>query len=98
MRFFLIHGALIRKKMKISDTLMIYFLLVKVDLSLSKSPEECLGGSVAERMPLAQGVIPGSRIESHIGFPAWSLLLPLPVSLPLSLSLSLSLGVSLMNE
>ena len=28
-------------------------------------------------------------IESHIGLPAWSLLLPLPVSLPLSLSLSL---------
>ncbi|XP_072617233.1 uncharacterized protein CFAP97D2 isoform X1 [Vulpes vulpes] len=29
------------------------------------------------------------RIESHIGLPAWSLLLPLPMSLPLSLSLSL---------
>ena len=28
------------------------------------------------------------RIESHIGLPAWSLLLPLPVSLPLSLSVS----------
>ena len=27
-------------------------------------------------------------IESHIGLPAWSLLLPLPVSLPLSISLS----------
>ena len=26
-------------------------------------------------------------IESHVGLPAWSLLLPLPVSLPLSLSL-----------
>ncbi|CAD7693428.1 unnamed protein product [Nyctereutes procyonoides] len=35
-------------------------------------------------------------IESHVGLPAWSLLLPLPVSLPLSLSLSLSL--SLMNK
>ena len=88
MRFFLIHCALIRKKMKISNTLMIYFLLVKVDLSLSKSTEECLGGSVVERMPLAQGVIPGSRIESHIGLPVRSLLLSLPVSLPLSLCLS----------
>ena len=29
-------------------------------------------------------------IESHVGLPAWSLLLPLPVSLPLSLSLWLS--------
>ena len=33
-------------------------------------------------------------IESHIELPAWSLLLPLPVSLPLSLSLSLSLCLS----
>ena len=34
---------------------------------------------------------PGDRpgIESHIGLPEWSLLLPLPVSLPLSLSLSI---------
>ena len=30
-------------------------------------------------------------IESRVGLPAWSLLLPLPVSLPLSLSLSLPL-------
>ena len=29
----------------------------------------------------------GPRIESPVGLPAWSLLLPLPVSLPLSLSL-----------
>ena len=36
--------------------------------------------------PSAQGVILETRIESHIGLPAWSLLLPLPVSLPLSLS------------
>ena len=41
-----------------------------------------LGGSVVERLLLAQGVIPGSRIESRIGLPAWTLLLPLPVSLP----------------
>ena len=31
----------------------------------------------------------GLRIESHIGVPAWSLLLPLPVPLHLSLSVSL---------
>ena len=40
---------------------------------------------------------PGARswrpgIESHAGLPAWSRLLPLPVSLPLSLSLSLCLS------
>ena len=29
--------------------------------------------------PSAQGVILGKGIESHIGLPAWSLLLPLPV-------------------
>ena len=46
-----------------------------------------LGGSVFEHLPLAQGMIPGSGIESHIGLPAWSLLLPLPVSLPLSVPL-----------
>ena len=47
-----------------------------------------LGKSAVWRLPLAQGVIPGPRIESHIGLPAWSLLLPLPVSLPLSVFLS----------
>ena len=47
----------------------------------------CLGGSAVERLPLAQGVIPGSRIKARIGLPGWSLLLPLPVSLPLSLYL-----------
>ena len=42
--------------------------------------------------PSAQGVTLETR-ESHDGLPAWSLLLPLPVSLPLSLSLSLSLMI-----
>ena len=46
-----------------------------------------LGGSAVEHLPSAQGVIPGSRIESHIGLLAWSLLLPWPISLPLSVSL-----------
>ena len=32
---------------------------------------------------------PVSRIRSHFGVPAWSLLLPLPASLPLSLCVSL---------
>ena len=40
-----------------------------------------LGGSVVECLPWAQGVIPGSGIESHMGLPVGSLLLPLPVSL-----------------
>ena len=47
-----------------------------------------LGGSMVERLLLAQVVIPSPRIESRIGLPAWSLLRPLPVSLPLSLSVS----------
>ena len=38
--------------------------------------------------PSAQGVILETGIESHVRLPAWSLLLPLPVSLPLSLYLS----------
>ena len=41
-----------------------------------------LGGSAVERLPLAPGVIPGSRIESHIQILSGSLLLPLFVSLP----------------
>ena len=45
-----------------------------------------LGSSVVEHLPSAQGVILETRIESHIGLPAWSLLLPLPVSLSLSVS------------
>ena len=48
----------------------------------------CLGGSAVECLPLAQSMIPGSGIESHIGLPAWSLLLPLPMSLLLSLCAS----------
>ena len=47
-----------------------------------------LGGSVVEHLPLAQGVIPGSGMEAYVGLPAWSLLLPLPVSLPLSVCVS----------
>ena len=35
------------------------------------------------------GPDPGDLIQSHIELPAWSLLLPLPVSLPLSLCMSL---------
>ena len=38
-------------------------------------------------LPRAWSWSPG--IQSHIGLPAWSLLLPLPVSLPVSLSLCL---------
>ena len=53
-----------------------------------RPPWGCLGDSTVEHLPLAQGVIPGPGIESHIGFPAWSLLLPLPMSLPLSVCLS----------
>ena len=45
----------------------------------------CLGGSAVEHLPLAQGVIVGSKIESLIGLPVGSLLLgTLPISLCLS--------------
>ena len=47
-----------------------------------------MGGSAVEHLPLAQGMIPGPEIESRIGLPARSLLLPLPMSLLLSLCLS----------
>ena len=48
-----------------------------------------LGGSAVGCLPLAQGLILGSRIESHIRLPAGSLLLPQPVSLLLSVCISL---------
>ena len=51
------------------------------------SREGCLGGSVVESLPLAQGLIPGQGIESRIQLPTRSLLLPLPMSLPLFVSL-----------
>ena len=60
------------------------------DFPISGQPR-WLSGLVA---PSAQGVILETRDESHVRVPAWSLLLPLPVSLPLSLPLS----VSLMNK
>ena len=44
---------------------------------------------MVEHLPWAQGVIPGSWDPVCIGLPAWSLLLPLPVSLPLCVCVSL---------
>ena len=46
-----------------------------------------LSGSVVEHLPLAQGVVLGSRIKSHIRLLVGSLLLTLPVSMSLSVSL-----------
>ena len=54
----------------------------------------CLGSSVVLRLPSVQHVILGAGIQSHVGLPEWSLLLPLPMSLPLPLSLSLCLCLS----
>ena len=44
-----------------------------------------LGGSAVELLLFGPGCAP--KVESHIGLPAWNLLLPLRVSLPLSLCL-----------
>ena len=61
--------------------------LDKGEVRVVKSPLclGCLSGSAVEHLPLAQGVIPDPGIQSLIGIPAGSLLLPLPVSLPHSL-------------
>ena len=46
------------------------------------------GGSAVSHLPLVQVITPGSRDQvPHVGFPAWSLLLPLPGSLPPLMSL-----------
>ena len=58
-----------------------------MDIGKERGGEGRLGGSAVEGLPLAQGVILGSGMESHIGLPAWSLLLPLLMCLPLSVSL-----------
>ena len=78
----------IYKKIHHEDFWQEHFILSKrFRLTFKYQGEGRLGGSVVERLPLAQGMIPGSRIESHIGLLAGSLLLPRPVSLPLSVSL-----------
>ena len=61
-------------------------------INISTGQPRWLSGLV---LPSAQGLILETW-ESHLGLPAWSLLLPLPVSLPLSVSVSLS--VCLMNK
>ena len=64
------------------------FLSEKADYKI----EGRLGGSAVGRLPSAQGLILETRdeshIESHIGLPTGSLLLPLPGSLPPSLCIS----------
>ena len=67
--------------------------------SLKKKKKDCLylkenewDAWVAQQLSIclpAQGVMLVLGIESHVGLPARSLLLPLPVSLPLILSLCL---------
>ena len=54
---------------------------------LKDMEEGLLGGSAVEGLLSAQGELLESRIEYNVGFPAGSLLLPLPMSLPLSLCL-----------
>ena len=54
---------------------------------MKKKTRGRLSGSVVEHLTLAQGVILGTRIKSHIGLLAGSLPLPLPMFLPLSVSL-----------
>ena len=50
-----------------------------------------LGGAAVWRLSLAQGAILETRDRIPHQAPAWSLLLPLPVSLPFSLSLCVTI-------
>ena len=63
---------------------LVTVLKIGVKMSISWTPG-WLGG---EHLPLAQVMIPGFWDQVHVGLPAGSLLLPLPVSLTLSMCLS----------
>ena len=62
------------------------FLICNTSLVKKASSLGRLGGSVVKCLPSAQVVIPGLGIESHIGLPVRSLLLPLPMCLYLCVS------------
>ena len=63
-----------------------------IKLNLNQNIKKGMPGWLSnEHLPLAQGEIQETGIESHIGLLAGSLLLPQPMSLFLSLSPSLSL-------
>ena len=62
--------------------------IINPRLSELEKVHGCLGGSVVEHLPLAQGRSQDLGIESRTGLLTGSLLLPLPVSLPLSLYVS----------
>ena len=61
-----------------------------VSEGLKKQDPGCLGGSGVEPLPLTQGVILESWIESHIGLLVGSLFLSLHNFLPPPLTLALS--------
>ena len=64
---------------------------LKIKLQILTYPQKLRAGAalVAQWFSAAfRDVILEMRIKFHVGLPAWSLLLPLPMSLPLSLSVS----------
>ena len=64
-----------------------FYIYLSLSIYLKPWVQGHLGGSAVEHLPSAQGMILGSGINSHVGFPVRSLLLPLPMSLPVSVSL-----------
>ena len=79
----------IRAKLQIA---LLIVLRLQKSLTVFKNENEGIPGWLSGLAPaFGPGHDPGvpelsPGIESHIGLPAWSLLLPPPVSLPLSLS------------
>ena len=65
-----------------------HLITLKTKISLGVRAMGCLGDSAVECLSLAQGMILGPGMESLIGLPMGSLLLPLPMTLPLSVCLS----------
>ena len=60
----------------------------EVPSSLNLPHGGCLGGSVAEHLPLAQGIITGSGIQYRIWLLSGSLLLPMSLAVSLCVCLS----------
>ena len=84
-----LHGACFSLCLCLCLSLPLSVSLMNKKINFLKALKMLPKGQPGWLQPRARSWSPG--IESHVGLPAWSLLLPLPMSLPLSLSLSVTI-------